>query len=162
MYWWHPYPYQMTRRKRNWLLLLQDVSSLHKLLGILRCIWSTEKCRGKMTKKCAWCMHICGLYYQKKLFQEVFLQFTKSFFVTENVYSNYFLEILHTHSSRTLWKNTVSQSNKQLMFNQMLRSARNEIECSVGRLKVRWWILIRSLGVPNKFLPNIVYACFVL
>ena len=150
------------RRKRNWLLLLQDVSSLHKLLGILRCIWSIKKRRGKMTKKCAWCIHICGLHYQKKLFQEVFLQFTKSFFVTENVYSNYFLEILHTHSSRTLWKNTVSQSNKQLMFNQMLRSARNEIECSVGRLKVRWWILIRPLGVPNKFLPDIVYTCFVL
>lgn len=150
------------RRKRNWLLLLQDVSSLHKLLGILRCIWSIKKRRGKMTKKCAWCIHICGLHYQKKLFQEVFLQFTKSFFVTENVYSNYFLEILHTYSSRTLWKNTVSQSNKQLMFKQMLRSARNEIEYSVGRLKVRWWILIWPLGVPNKFLPDIVYTCFVL
>ena len=48
------------------------------------------------------------------------------------------------------------------MFNQMLRSARNQIECTYGRLKARWRILMCPLDVPTKFLPDITYACFVL
>ena len=54
------------------------------------------------------------------------------------------------------------RSNKQVTFNQMLRSARNQIECAFGRLKARWRILMRPLDVPTKFPPDIIYACFVL
>ena len=53
-------------------------------------------------------------------------------------------------------------SNEQLIFNQILRSARNQIECAFGRLKARWRMLMRPLDVPTQFLPEIIYACFVL
>ena len=32
-------------------------------------------------------------------------------------------------------------TNKQVIFNQMLRSARNKVECAFGRLKARWQVL---------------------
>ena len=54
------------------------------------------------------------------------------------------------------------RSNEQVMFNQIPRSARNQIECAFDRLKARWRILMRPLDVPTKFLPDIIYACFVL
>ena len=34
----------------------------------------------------------------------------------------------------------------EVMFNTMLRSARNQIECAYGRLKARWPILTTSLN----------------
>lgn len=53
-------------------------------------------------------------------------------------------------------------SNEEVIFNQMLRSARNMIECAFGRLKARWRILMRPMDIPVDKLPNIIYACFVL
>jgi len=53
-------------------------------------------------------------------------------------------------------------NNQQVIFNQMLRSARNQIECAFGRLKARWRILQRPIDIPIEMLPNIVYTCFVL
>ena len=53
-------------------------------------------------------------------------------------------------------------SNEQVIFNQMLRSARNQIECAFGRLKARWRILTRPMDIPTERLPIIIFACFVL
>ena len=54
------------------------------------------------------------------------------------------------------------RSNEEVIFNQMLRSARNQIECTFGRLKARWWILERPLDIKLDNVPNLIYACFVL
>ena len=53
-------------------------------------------------------------------------------------------------------------SNEQVVFNQMLRSARNQIECAFGRLKARWRILCRPIDVPIAYVPNIILSCFAL
>ena len=48
------------------------------------------------------------------------------------------------------------------MFNTMLRSARNQIECAYGQLKARWPILTTSLNSNLDDILVIVYTCFVL
>ena len=48
------------------------------------------------------------------------------------------------------------------MFNTMLRSARNQIECAFGRLKARWRILLRSMDLKLEDMPDIILACFFL
>ena len=48
------------------------------------------------------------------------------------------------------------------LFNNMLRSARNPIECAFGRLKARWSILTRKMDLNLKLVPTVVLACFVL
>lgn len=53
-------------------------------------------------------------------------------------------------------------NNEEVIFNNMLRGARNPIECAFGRLKARWHVLNKRLEVALNSLPNIVYACFVL
>ena len=53
-------------------------------------------------------------------------------------------------------------TNGQVMFNNLLRSARNPIECAVGRLKARWQILNRRIDLKLEHVPQIIYACFVL
>ena len=42
-------------------------------------------------------------------------------------------------------------SNEEVLFSQMLRSARNQIECAFGRLKARWQILQRPLGIASNW-----------
>lgn len=36
--------------------------------------------------------------------------------------------------------------NEKAIFNQVLRSGRNQIECAFGRLKTRWQILNRAMN----------------
>ena len=52
--------------------------------------------------------------------------------------------------------------NEEVIFNEMLRSARNQIECAFGRLKARWRILTRPMDIKLDDLPTVIYACFVL
>ncbi|XP_044163271.1 protein ANTAGONIST OF LIKE HETEROCHROMATIN PROTEIN 1-like [Acropora millepora] len=52
--------------------------------------------------------------------------------------------------------------DEQVIFNNLLRSARNPIECAFGRLKARWAILTRSMNFKLEEMPTIIYACFVL
>ena len=52
--------------------------------------------------------------------------------------------------------------NKEVIFNNMLRSARNQIECAFGRLKARWSILTRKIDLKLENVPVVIYACFVL
>ena len=53
-------------------------------------------------------------------------------------------------------------TNQQVVFNTMLRAARNPIECAFGRLKARWAILTRRIDFKLESIPTIIYACFVL
>ena len=54
------------------------------------------------------------------------------------------------------------RTNEEVIFNNMLRSARNPIECAFGRLKARWRILNKRIDMGLIYVPSIVYACFVL
>ena len=53
-------------------------------------------------------------------------------------------------------------TNEQVIFNQMLRSARNKVECAFGRLKARWQVLTTLVNLKLEDIPTIIYACFVL
>ena len=53
-------------------------------------------------------------------------------------------------------------NNSEVIFNSMLRSARNPIECAFGRLKARWAVLTRKLDFKLESIPTIIYATFVL
>ena len=55
-----------------------------------------------------------------------------------------------------------SRTDKEELFNNSLRSARNQIECAFGRLKARWRILNRTLDVDLGFATTMIYACFIL
>ena len=52
------------------------------------------------------------------------------------------------------------RTNEQVVFNQLLRSARNPIECALGRLKARWSILSRRLDLKLETIPVVVSACY--
>ena len=53
-------------------------------------------------------------------------------------------------------------NNEQVVFNNILRSARNPIKCAFGRLIARWGILTRNMGLKLETIPVVIYACFVL
>ena len=53
-------------------------------------------------------------------------------------------------------------SNDEVLFNIMLRAARNPVECAFGRLKARWSILTRKIDFKLESVPILIYACFVL
>ena len=53
-------------------------------------------------------------------------------------------------------------TNEQVIFNNMLRSARNQIECAFGRLRARWSILRKPINMQLSQVPTSIYACFVL
>ena len=54
------------------------------------------------------------------------------------------------------------RNNEEVIFNNMLRSASNPIECAFGRLKARWQILNKRIDLGLVFVPKIVYSCLVL
>ena len=53
-------------------------------------------------------------------------------------------------------------TNEEVVFNSMLRSARNQVECAFGRLKVRWGFLTRKVDLKLEMVPTVTYSCFVL
>ena len=53
-------------------------------------------------------------------------------------------------------------NEEQVIFNNLLRSARNPIECAFGRLKARWGILTRKMDLKLDHIPTVIYSCFVL
>ena len=57
---------------------------------------------------------------------------------------------------------TTCTTNEQVLFNNLLRASRNQIECAYGRLKGRWQILNRPIDMKLENVPQIIYACFVL
>ena len=54
------------------------------------------------------------------------------------------------------------KTNSEVLFNNILREARNPIECAFGRLKARWSILTRKIDLKLENIPIVVMACFVL
>ena len=54
------------------------------------------------------------------------------------------------------------KTNSQVIFNNLLREARNPIERAFGRLKARWSILTRKMDLKLENIPIVVMACFVL
>ena len=54
------------------------------------------------------------------------------------------------------------KNDEDVIFNNILRSARNPVECAFGRLKARWSILTRKMDMKLEKIPTIIYACFVL
>ena len=53
-------------------------------------------------------------------------------------------------------------NNEQVVFNNKLRSARNPIECALGRLTARWGKLTKKMDVNLETIPVAIYECFVL
>lgn len=53
-------------------------------------------------------------------------------------------------------------SSGEVIFNNMLRTATNQIECAFGRLKARWGFLSRKVDLKFESVPTVVYSCFVL
>ena len=53
-------------------------------------------------------------------------------------------------------------TNQEVTFNNLLRTARNPIECAFGRLKARWSVLTKQIDLKLEHLPVIIYSCFVL
>ncbi|XP_057293071.1 putative nuclease HARBI1 [Hydractinia symbiolongicarpus] len=54
------------------------------------------------------------------------------------------------------------KTNSQVIFNVMLRCARNPIESAFGRLKGRWGILTKKIDLDLNIVPLIVMTCFTL
>ncbi|CAB4008825.1 Hypothetical predicted protein [Paramuricea clavata] len=54
------------------------------------------------------------------------------------------------------------KTDAEVTFNNMLRSARNPIECVFGRLKAWWSILTRKMDLKLETIPKVVLSCFVL
>ena len=52
-------------------------------------------------------------------------------------------------------------SNSEVIFSNLLRSARNQVECSFERLKTRWGFLRRMVDLELETDPIVVYCCFV-
>lgn len=53
-------------------------------------------------------------------------------------------------------------TNEEVVFNNMLRSARNQVECAFGRLKVQWGFLARKVDLKFEMVPTVAYTCFIL
>ena len=50
--------------------------------------------------------------------------------------------------------------NEDVMFNTMLRIARNQIERAYGRLRARWQILTKAMNFKLEDIPQLMYAFF--
>lgn len=48
------------------------------------------------------------------------------------------------------------------MFDNLLRSLRNLIECVYGYIKERWQMLNKLIDLKLEYVLQIVYLCFVL
>ena len=53
-------------------------------------------------------------------------------------------------------------SNEEVIFNNMLRSPRNQVECSFERSKARWAMVTRKMELKLEILPTVIYTCFIL
>ena len=51
--------------------------------------------------------------------------------------------------------------NDEVLFNIMIRAARNSIECAFGWLEACWAILTRKIDFKLESVPILIYACFV-
>ena len=54
------------------------------------------------------------------------------------------------------------KGQEEQSFGFKLSSARMVIECAFGRLKGRFGCLRRDMDIDMKYLPEVIYACFIL
>ena len=47
-------------------------------------------------------------------------------------------------------------TNEEVLFNNMLRSARNQVECAFGRLKVQWGFWTRKVDLKLEMVPTVL------
>ena len=59
-------------------------------------------------------------------------------------------------------KNAVNQDNNEVIFNTMLRSARNQKGCAFRPFNTLWRILLRPINLNLEDIPDMVVTCFVL
>ena len=52
--------------------------------------------------------------------------------------------------------------DEKAIFNQILGTGRNQIECAFERLKARWQILNRPMNIKLEDVPTVIYTCFIL
>ena len=52
--------------------------------------------------------------------------------------------------------------SEEVIFTNVLRSCRNQIECVLGKLKERWSILTKQFDLKLGSISYMVYSCFVL
>ena len=52
-------------------------------------------------------------------------------------------------------------TNREFIYNNMLRIAKNLIECVFCRLKVKWSMLTRKMDIKLENVSAVIYACFV-
>lgn len=55
-----------------------------------------------------------------------------------------------------------SSNNKEVLFNTILHSTRNPVDCAFGRLKARQGFLSWKVELKLDRIPTVVYACFAL
>ena len=53
-------------------------------------------------------------------------------------------------------------NDEEVIFNNLLRKARNPIECAFGSLKNRWPILTKKIDIKLENIPKVIYTCFIL
>ena len=56
---------------------------------------------------------------------------------------------------------TSCSNNGEVIFNDMLRSARNQVECAFDSLKARWGFLRRRIDLKIETILKVIYTCFV-
>ena len=59
-------------------------------------------------------------------------------------------------------KYSTCKPNEEVVFNAMLKNARNPIECAFSRLEARSQVLTKEMDFKLEKIPFTIYACFVL
>ena len=77
--------------------------------------------------------------------------------------SNYLIgDPVYPLTSYCIKEITSCSKNEEVIFNNMLRSARSQVECAFGRLKARWGFLRKKIDLKIETVPKVIYSCFVL
>ena len=59
-------------------------------------------------------------------------------------------------------KYTHCLQNEKVVFNNVLRASKTQIECGFGRRKARWSMLTKQIDLKLENIPYIIHAYFVL
>ena len=51
--------------------------------------------------------------------------------------------------------------NNQVVFNNLLRSARSQIKYDFERVKARWSVLTETVDLKFEIVPAVICSCFV-
>ena len=80
-----------------------------------------------------------------------------------NAISNYIIgDPAYPLMSFSIKEFTSCSDNGEVIFNNMLWSARNQVGCAFDRSKARWGFLRRKVDLKIERIPKVIYTCFVL